>query len=914
MEVYFLNFIRIAFRDISSIFKNRLIRVSVAAIVIVPLLYSMLYLDAFWDPYSKLAKMPVALVNNDVGGIKDGKKVNYGRDLVDKLVKDEELGFKLVDEATAISGLKSQKGFYSMFVVPKTFSEDILKVKDGTPKLATIYYTSNDKKNFLASQITGKAVVKLKSELTKQIVNEDTKVVFDNLYEIKDSLKKASDGSKEIFDNLKTAQDGSKKLQNGLLTLNNNIPSLKSGVLALYNGSGTLSNGMSSAQIGTAILYDGASELNNGLNKLAGQVPALSDGISKLYAGSTSLTNGIKTADDGLKNKILPGTKALSEGLTKLSTGLSSAGDGAKKLMAAGTALSSAVGSVDTKNSLVNGSASLSAGAAKLKAGTDAFKPGMQKLLAGADSLKNGASLVSAGVDSLITQVNTSQATLKNAVNTQLAAFLKSNPAALGDSNMQKFLATLNAINTAASDSIATAQISALQAGAHQVASGSLDLSNGLNTLGTGVVQFADSSVAFADGAVQYASGADQFAKGASQLADGAKSLGTGLSDAVSGANALNEGAIALDTALKGDFNNGLAALYQGSTQLNKGLNSLNGNVPALADGINQLKDGSNKLQDGLGSTADRAKLPKNLIAPTGTLLGGMNSLQEGSIKLKDGISTLKGNIPALADGTKKLYNGSIDLTNGLGKLKDGSKELFTKLDDGYTKVKNNLKTSSSDMATYVSEPVDINEAAINPLKNYGTGFTPYFIPLSLWVGAIMMFFIISEKVDDDIKASSMSLVIGKFISYGFIGTIQAVLASTVVLILGLKPSNIILYYLFNILMSFTFIAIIQCLVFLMGMAGRLLAIVLLILQLTSCAGTFPLEVVPKFFRVINPYMPFTYCVSGMREIISGITHTVLAKDVTILFVVMFAFMFLSVFLKKHADKVKLAIEQKTTA
>jgi putative membrane protein len=70
-----VNFVKIAWRDISSIFKNRFIRVSVTAIIIVPLLYSLLYLAAFWDPYSKLQKVPVAVVNLDKGSTKDNESV-----------------------------------------------------------------------------------------------------------------------------------------------------------------------------------------------------------------------------------------------------------------------------------------------------------------------------------------------------------------------------------------------------------------------------------------------------------------------------------------------------------------------------------------------------------------------------------------------------------------------------------------------------------------------------------------------------------------------------------------------------------------------------------------------------------------------------------------------------------------------
>jgi putative membrane protein len=245
-----------------------------------------------------------------------------------------------------------------------------------------------------------------------------------------------------------------------------------------------------------------------------------------------------------------------------------------------------------------------------------------------------------------------------------------------------------------------------------------------------------------------------------------------------------------------------------------------------------------------------------------------------------------------------------------MSQLYDGSKELSGKLQEGFDKLNKNLVNDSKTMGQFVSEPLAIDEKPIYPVKNYGTGFTPYFVPLSLWVGALMMFFVITDKIDDDINAGPASIVLGKFLSYGYIGIIQAVLASSIVLLLGLRPDNIILYYLFNILLSFVFIAIIQSLVFLLGEAGRLLSIILLILQLTACAGTFPLEVVPNFFKIINPFMPFTYAVSGLREVISGLDYTVFIRDVSILGTIMLVFLIISILMKGHADKVKDKIRQ----
>ncbi|QGU96754.1 DUF3533 domain-containing protein [Clostridium bovifaecis] len=300
--------------------------------------------------------------------------------------------------------------------------------------------------------------------------------------------------------------------------------------------------------------------------------------------------------------------------------------------------------------------------------------------------------------------------------------------------------------------------------------------------------------------------------------------------------------------------------------------------IPELKNGVNQLYDGSNQLAS------------------------GVNKLGNGSIQLTEGLKELNSKVPELSDGVNKLY--------------DGSKELSTKLGEGSDKLNSKLKVKSEDMGEFVSEPITLNEAPVNKVPNYGTGFTPYFIPLSLWVGALMMFFIITDKVDDELGASPASIVVGKFLSYGFIGVMQAVLASSAVLVLGLKTANMPLFFLFNIFLSFVFIAIIQSLIFLLEDAGRLLSIVLLILQLTSSGGTFPLEVVPKFFKVLNPLMPFTYATGGLREIISGVDYSVLGHDTIILAGTMIVFLTISVLMKGHADKVqeKIRLRKELTA
>ena len=840
-----MDFFKVAQRDISSMFKNRFIRVSVIAIIIVPLLYSLLYLDAFWDPYAKIKDMPVAVVNQDKGSIKEGEKVNYGQDLVNNLKKKQAVGWRFVTKKQAEDGVKG-KDYYAMFVIPESFSKNALSSTKGKPVQAKILYRANEKKNFLAAQINGKVLDQIESELTKNMTKEYTTAVFDSLYVIKDGMKKASDGNKKLADGLVTSKNGTSQLKGGVATLNSNVPEMVDGVGKLLVGSSTLTSKLGSLKdqvptmaSGVTQLYCGANQLNNGLLQLNNQVPTMALGVQKL--------------NDAYKTQIVPSTKKLKVGASQLALGLGATKKGATQLS-------------DVADKLKSGSTLLTDGSEKLNVGYGQIKTGMSDLTA-------GSSQVAGGVDVLLKNSKTSQTSLQQAVDTKLKAYFKDNPEAMKDANMQSFVSTLNSLNEASTDQKNVAMMNELQTGAHTVASGAKQLEDG--------------SSAFINGSQKFAQSTADFAKGANQFSEGAGTFAQKTGTAVVAATQISGGLDKLYVAMNGEFGNGLSQISD--------------KVPALTQGVAKLAKGSVALPRGLEQLNE--KMP--------ALTDGTSKLNDGATQLTQGISTLNGKLPELKDGVSKLYVGTNKLDVGMTILANGSKELSVKTTKGYNDLSGSLKNDSKTMAATFSEPVVMDQEAINPVKTYGEGFTPYFIPLSLWVGALMMFFVITDKVDEDITASPAAVVAGKFLSYGVIGFMQAVLASGAVMLLGLRPNNVLLYFLFNIFLSYVFIAIIQCMVFLLGQLGRLISIVLLILQLTSCAGTFPIEIVPRFFKVLNPFMPFTYAVSGLREVVSGVDYAVFMKDVTVLAVILFVFLFISILMKEHADKAQKFIQER---
>jgi len=918
-----VNFLKIAGKDIKSIFKNRFIRVSVIAIIIVPLLYSLLYLDAFWDPYARIQDMTIAVVNDDGGALLDGEQVNYGEDIVENLKGNEEVGWDFTSNEKANEGLEKQ-GYYAKFVIPEDFSKSVVAAKEGKPQVADLQFVCNEKKNFLAAQINSQVEKLLKEEIVGTISSNYVTVAFDKLYEAKDGFIKAADGSEKLYNGigelnekvpmlaeganklgdgsaqLKDGQgalnSGIKSINNGLSEVNSKVPTLGSGVEKLYNGSQELKNGLSEVNSkvpalssGVDKLYAGSQELKNGLSEVNSKVPALSYGVDKLYVGSQELKNGLGTAVNGA-GALTAGSKGLYGAFnTTIYPNVNSLKDGANEL----------------NGKLKDGESRVK----KLKEGGEKLKAASDNGVAPSSGINKGYQSVTDGVNELISGVNTSSEKMDKIAKSIVTA-VQSNPEVAKDPNIQDALKKIQDLSKETSET--PKKIQALQAGTEEFgnklgeyngkvndfATGTLALIDNVNNIGAGVNKISGGLNSLEAGLNENTK--DSFGAGLKSLSDNMSGLNAGINKLNSGSSEINGGLGQLRSNVPA-LSGGIQALYSGSSEINGGLGQLRSNIPTLSGGIQALYSGSGELNGGLGQL--RSNVPalsggiQALYNGSNQLVDGSNALVDGQNKLYDGVSELTGKVPQLEDGVDKLYKGS--------------NELATALKDGAGEMKSGLKNSSEEMGDFVSAPINMKNEPINKVPNYGTGFAPYFISLSLWIGAIMMFFVISAKTDDDANLSKFDKVIGKYLSFGFIGLLQALLVSAVVMGLGLTPTSTGMYFASIVFLSLVFIAIIQCLISLFGDAGRLLGIVLLILQLTACAGTFPLEIVPKFFKVINPYMPFTYSVELLREVISAntINYGIVGKDFLILGIVLLVFLTISIVFKNAGENLQNIIE-----
>lgn len=566
-------------------------------------------------------------------------------------------------------------------------------------------------------------------------------------------------------------------------------------------------------------MFQNLKDVANGLKKAGNGAGDLSDGIDKAKSGAGDLQTGIHSAQSGASDlskgseDVNTGAKQLQQNLAVLasksvsfSQGVNSASAGSKQVEAGLQQFGAGLGQMK------EGNAQLLAGAQKSEAGAKQVSDGLHSAASKMPELQNGSSQLAGGLSTLSSSMDKWK---------QGAASTKSGADTVSG-GLQQAVDMVDHMADSTIDPVQKAKLEALKANLDQLSAGSS--------------QVADGVAALSDNADKLKTASDQLAAGAGKLNQGQNQLAVGLNQLSAGAGQLAGG--------QEQLTQGLTVFGQKIAQAENGFNQLEGGSSSLAAGLDQLASGSLQMKDG---TAKLANGSAQLAAGTDRLAGGSNDL-------KGGLSTLAG--------------GSDQLTNGIGKLADGSEELSSQLNNG-AKETGDVKANKK-VYDMFAKPVNLKEDQMNPVPDYGTGFTPYFLSLSLFVGALMLSVIFPMLEPAGEPKNGFSWFAGKLGILLAVGIGQALLADIVLLKgLGLEVKSVPYFMMLSIFTSWTFLAIIQFLVTVLDNPGRFLGIILLILQLTSSAGTYPIELVPKILQKLNHFLPMSYTIAGFRAIIS---------------------------------------------
>lgn len=485
-----------------KLFSNKILLVVTAAVIIIPAIYTTLFLGSMWDPYGNVGKLPVAVVNHDRPAVLDGRTLHIGKDLAEELKGNDSLDFCFPSEEDAEKGLETGR-YYMVVTIPEDFSENAAALTAPSPEKMVLQFKTNPGTNYIASKMGETAMKELKNSIREEVTRSYAQVMIDKAAE---------------------AADGVAQAVGGIQNLDAGASSLAGGIAEAGEGGGKLASGTAAADESMVSLSKGLSVLEEKTSGLPAAASALDEGAGALTDGAQSISQGLDTLSSGVSD--------LQEGAATLSAGLNAVtGEGGAR------------------------SAQLRSGAAALRdalgAIVSAMPTGDSRSAATADSSTGNSSPADSGAGNIPGDISELAAEL-SAVQQQAAALSQ---------GIDAYTAGADAAADAGLQ--LAAGVTQLRAGVDSLKSGMSDLNGGIISLRSGTSSLAESAPALTEGITQAAGGAEQIQqqgtlalrRGAADLDNGLGRLGEGAADLKNGTSLLASEAarISSETAVFSD-------------------------------------------------------------------------------------------------------------------------------------------------------------------------------------------------------------------------------------------------------------------------------------------------------------------------------------------------------------------------
>ena len=577
----------------------------------------------------------------------------------------------------------------------------------------------------------------------------------------------------------------------------------------------------------TKAVFKSMSSLQDGLQEASDGGNELLSGSQQLESGSQTITDNLNTAASGSQT-LADGTATLSSGLTTYTNGVSSLASGANELDSNSAALVSGVAQLKESSAqvqqLVDGANSLTDGLQKLATATTLSaeeSANIQSLISGLPQLNAGIQQLNTSVSKISTNVDITQiSTVLSDIASQAQGILEAEEK---DSS-----ARLTAIQaTAAYQSLEAAQ--------------QAELVNALNTSGNSVSQQAQ----------QILTDVQTMKTALTELSSKVTELQTSVSQIANNSNVALPGSVKALTTLSTGLNKVNTAatteLVPGSSKIASGIATLN---TKLSSGASELLTGVTTYTSAVSKVAS-----------------GANQLAASNSQLTSGASQLQSGAETLASGSSQLASGSDTLTSGLTTLTSGISTLTSSLSEASNQL--SLVSVTNKNAKLVSNPVSTKETDNDSVKVNGIGMAPYMIAVSLMVVALSTNVIFASSLSGRPVKNRFEWAKQKLFINGLISTVGSLVLYGAIQFLGFEANYEWRTIFLIILGGWTLMALVTALVGWDNRYGSFLSLLMLLLQIGSAGGSYPIELSPKFFQVVHPYMPMTYIVTGLRQTIS---------------------------------------------
>ena len=756
-------------------------------------------------------------------------------------------------------------------------------------------------------------------------------------------------GSNALKDGVANYTKGTDQVADGIAQINSNVPVLKDGATQLVLGTGDLKKGVYGYTDGASQVNHGLTQLDSNsalLNKSVAGLSELPQGVAATYVLNSTINAGLKQIDtneldsmvssmadvQSKKEQIakLSGTLAtikanigtLNTELATAKTGIATvnnaktefnkamtqylteiATNSVKSNASATTAqadidkvLNSGTLSEDQKNALNDAKTQISAiqtnnndtlqAVNNLKAAAQTFNTTTEKVLSGLNNLMSSVDKLKGGlasVDGTIDTANKLLAESDDLTNAESQAKVKKLSAAV--KSLQSLSANAVQISTAVNSGVNTEE-ALKDLDLNAIFAASADAAKVQQLIASQSAKMAKHSQipALIEGVGNYTAGVSQTLAGSNKLVANNNDLNAGATKLANGVNGLGANIPELTQGITALYNgtqqlkNKSAILNSGASQINAGLGQLNDKVPALASGVDQLASGTSQLA-----------------ANSGALRSGAGQLAAGLGQLNSQVPTLTDGVSQLAAGTSKLAANSGKLDKGATDVHKGNKKLASALKGGAdTVTKLNLGSANASM---FASPTKLKEKHYSYVPNYGYALAPYMLSVALFVGCLVFNLVYPIRRISTEDGSATEWFFSKVAIGALVATGNALVETVLMMVCGLHPDHPVQMIVNAVSFSFTSMFLIMFMAMAFGNPGRFISMILLVIQLGSCGGSFPIEItrgMNGFFQAINPYLPMTYSVYGFREALtSGLGANQVLHSVLIQLIFIAAFLIL---------------------
>lgn len=519
---------------------------------------------------------------------------------------------------------------------------------------------------------------------------------------------------------------------------------------------------------------------------------------------------------------------------------------------------------------IYNGTSSLNSGLKDLNNGIDQlnnkyeeFNTGIESAYKGSSNLNNGISQVNSGMNSL----SAGASTLDDAIS--------------------KIDSGVDSLTKNGGDKIS------------QLTQGIETLNNGASKLDAGVNSYTTNTDTLATNIQSYVAGVQAIDENQNKILQ-----------SIINYNKVVNGSTVVDPTLKALADNAQSvlniqtqkkitqsgtAISNGALELSKQSETLRAGSKSVSKGTNTLKSNTSELSGLMNKIGTLKSALSSVKTGTQTLKTGVNTLKEGGTQVQNGSKSLEEGLQTLSSSSKTVSQALNTLDEGSKSAVEGSSELLNGVNTFKTEINKGLEDSKAELTKlnglndFVEEPVVIEEQPYGEVNSYGVAFTPLFLSIGLWVGALMCYVVLYYdqrhrfgKLDYNEKNKILQnlMYIGIGLADGIITGLLLKLG------LGFEVANLGIYCLECAVVGAVFMTIIQFLIRNLGDIGKFLALIILVLQLAAAGGTFPVETIDKGFRFLNPLLPMTYSIKVFKEcLIQTDTHFILSNTVVLIII-----------------------------